>query len=133
MTVHALDHEPPAPMVVVGALLLVIPLLLAAELAQRSNALPHLPEQDTYRSNLSKQILKSSKWRKPPPPDNSWRTPASPQIEWRSGTPQESPRSQPHPNAELYPDYKIGGTSTFDLSTREDQTGIKLFEFDLGR
>lgn len=132
MTAHTLYHEPPKTMVGVWALLFVIPLLLAAELTHRS-APSHLPDQDAYRSNFSDRVLKSSTWRQPSPKNNSWRAPASPQIEWRTESSQEPSRSMQLHDVELYPQYKVGGSSTFDLSTREDQSGIKIFEFDFGR
>ena len=130
MTAQSLYHEPPGNMIAVWALVFVVPLLLAAELAQRSNSLTHLPDQDAYRSSLSDRTLQSSKWRQPTAENNEWRAPASPQMEWRTDTDQKSSRSMELRDADLYPKYGTGESSTFDLSIREDQSsGIKLFSF----
>lgn len=119
--------------VAIWSLILVVPLLLAADLSQRSNALTHLPEPDSYRSNLSGQALKSSAWRKTTSKVPDWRAPSSPQIEWRTDALTEALQPTERHNLELYPQYSPGGSSTFDLSTREDQSGYKVFEFDFGR
>lgn len=133
MTMSLASHEPHGNNMVVWVLVLFVPLLLAADLSQRSNELIHLPEPETYRSNLSDQTLKSSTWRQPTPNIPDWRTPSSPQIEWRSDAVPQAPRANERTDVELYPQYSPGETSTFDLSTREDQSGFKVFEFDFGR
>jgi len=133
MTAPSLYDEPPGSMIAVWALLLLVPLLLAAELAQRSNSLSHLPDRDAYRSRLSERTLNSSTWRHPSPPSNVWRAPASPQIEWRTDSDPKPSQSMELRDVELYPNLGTGESSTFDLSTREDQSGIKIFEFDFGR
>lgn len=131
--VRTLYNEPPGNMIAVWALVLLVPLLLAGEMVQRSNSLSHLPDQSAYRSSLSDRILNSSKWRQTPPESNAWRAPASPQIEWRTDAAQEPSRSIELRDVDLYPKYGAGESSTFDLSTREDQSGFKVFEFDFGR
>ncbi|MDT7043610.1 hypothetical protein [Candidatus Nitronereus thalassa] len=133
MTAHRLCLEPPAPINLVWGLVLLIPLLLASEKIQQATTLSHLPDQSAYRSDFSDQVFKSSKWRQPPPNPNAWRAPASPQIEWRTDAGPEPSRSMELRDVDLYPRQGAGGSSTFDLSTREDQSGFKVFEFDFGR
>ena len=114
-------------------LVFAFPLLLAADVTQRSNQIHQLPDHDSYRSNFSDRALKSSRWRQPIPESLDWRVPASPKTEWRTDPTQKSPRMETPGNLDLYPNYSPGGPSTFDLSTREDQSLIKIFEFDFSR
>jgi len=123
------DHNP----IAVWTLVLIVPVLLAAELSERSGGVTHLPEPESYRSNFADQVLKNSTWRQRASTVPDWRAPASPKIDWRTGPPTQSSQAIERPNIELYPQYHPGGSSTFDLSTREDQSGIKIFEFDFGR
>ncbi len=120
-------------LVTVWALLCAIPLLLAAELVQRPHAPIQLLAQEAYRSNLSERALKSSSWRQSNPESRDWRTPASPTIEWRTDKTFGPPQSRERQHVELYQEYRPGEASTFDLSTREDHSLFKIFEFDLGR
>ena len=109
----------------VWALLCIVPLLLAAELVQRSGSPIHLPAPEAYRSQLADRIQKSSPWRQsvPSPPD--WRASSSPKIEWRTNKTFGPPRAADLEHVDLYPEYRPGDSSTFDLSTREDQSLIK--------
>lgn len=133
MTAPSVYHPSANSTALVWVLVCLFPLLLAAELYQQSNALSHLPDQDTYRSNLSDRVLRSSPWRQPLPKIRDWREPASPKIEWRTDTAQQPSRQLEPTPVDLHPQYSPGETSTFDLSTREDQSGYKVFEFDFGR
>ena len=132
MRARQLPVEPSGAIIVEWGLLLLVPLLLAAEKIQQANSLSHLPDQSAYRSNFSDRVMKSSKWRQPPPEPNAWRAPTSPQIEWRTDAVQEPSRTMELHDVDLYPRYGAGGSSTFDLSTREEQSGYKVFEFDFG-
>ncbi len=133
MTAPSVYHQSSQNMVAVWVLLCLFPLLLAAELAQQSRSLSHLPDQESYRSNLSDRVFQSSTWRQPLPQVRDWRETVSPQIEWRTDTTQQPSRDVELQHVDLYPQYRPGGTSTFDLSTREDQSGFKVIEFDFGR
>lgn len=127
MTAFFHHRELNGNMIAVWALVLVFPLLLASELSQRWNTSTHIP--DHYRSSYSDQVSKSSKWREPTTKEPDWRKPASPQIEWRSGVDRAPSQSFEDRNADLYPNYSPGGSSTFDSSMSEDRSGIKLFGF----
>lgn len=126
-------HEQPYRIGTLWTLLCIVPLLLAAELVQRSDSPIHLPAPEAYRSNLSDRIQKFSPWRQSVPEARDWRGPASPKVEWRNDKTLGPPPSVELQRVDLYPEYRPGDSSTFDLSTREDQSLIKVFEFDFGR
>jgi hypothetical protein len=111
--------------------LLLFPALLAAAALEKSDTQLSLPDEDSYRSPLSENLLESNRWRipqeeeerdwrlPPPPPPVGWRTPQKPQPE----------TSSTKRTIELFPRYQSGKQSNFDHIQREEKPLIKMFEF----
>ena len=108
---------------------LVIPICLAAGVLEQSANHAILPDEESYRSDLSETILESSDWRKPPPPTLPWREPPQPKLHWRTAPDSKSSTSQTRRHIELFPKYRPGRTTDFDHIKREEKPLIKVFEF----
>lgn len=108
---------------------LAIPFLLAAGAIEQSRNHITLPEEDSYRSDLSETILESADWRKPAPPALPWREAPQPKLEWRTPQGPQPSTSAPRDRIELFPKYRPGRTTDFDHITREEKPLIKVFEF----
>ena len=111
------------------ALMLAIPMLLAAGMLERSGNHTVLPEEQSYRSNFSDTVLDSAEWRKSPVPKLRWREPSQPSLGWRSPPTTQSSSSSSPRGIKLFPRYRPGRTTDFDPITREEKPLIKLFEF----
>lgn len=110
-------------------LLLLFPALLAAAALEKSGTDPSLPDEDSYRSPLSENLLESNNWRIPQGEKGDWRLPPPPPVDWRTPQSAESETSSSQRTIELFPRYKSGKSSDYDMIEREEKPLIKMFEF----
>ena len=110
-------------------LLALVPVLLAAGILEKSGTQISLPDDDAYRSPLSDNLLESNQWRIPQEEKRDWRLPPTPPVGWRTPQPSPSDSSSSKRTIELFPRYKSGNPSDFDLIEREEKPLIKIFEF----
>jgi len=110
-------------------LLALLPVLLAAGILEKSGTQISLPDEDAYRSPLSDHLLESNQWRIPQEEKQPWRLPPPPALGWRTPQPSPSDSSSRKRTIELFPRYKSGNPSDFDLIEREEKPLIKIFEF----
>ncbi len=127
--ITSLDKDEAPTSIHLWFLALVLPILLAAGVLDRSGKDITLPSEESYRSSFSDTILDSSTWRKPKPPDIQWREPTRPSLGWRTPPRTESSTTTTRRRIELFPQYQPGRDSDFDHITREDKPLIKVFEF----
>ena len=113
----------------VWAILALLPAIMAAGVLEKSSTSMTLPEEKTYRSNLSDTIMESSNWRIPHQEDSGWRKPSPPSVGWRTQPTPESNVSSSQRNRNLFPRYKSGNPTDFDYINREEKPQIKVFEF----
>jgi hypothetical protein len=113
----------------VWALIAILPALLAAGVLKNSSSTIEIPEEDTYRTPLSDALFESLRWRAPQVEEHNWRIPPSPPIDWRAKPTPHSESFSANRNLELFPRYKPGQPSDFDLRDQEEKPLIKLFEF----
>ena len=109
-------------------LVLALPVIVAAGMDDRSAQHIMLPDEASYRSNLSSTILESSEWRSPPVPTLPWREAPRPKLEWRT-TPDPHASTSTSRRIELFPKYRPGRVTDFDYIKREEKPLIKIFEF----
>jgi hypothetical protein len=112
-----------------GALLLVVPLLLAGELIKHPPSPSSLPDKESYRGNHSDIVIDSSKWREPSPESSPWRQPASPQMEWRTPSTEKDTAPSKDKKIKLFPKYQPRDPANFDFTNREDRSMMKVLEF----
>jgi hypothetical protein len=113
-----------------GALLAILPMILAANILEKSTNLHSLPEEEAYRSPLSETILKSNPWRASKKPEAlDWRLPSQPQVGWRTPQSSQSDISSSNRTIEIFPRYQSGKPSDYDFIEREEKPLIKMFEF----
>jgi len=110
-------------------LLALLPVLLAAGVLEKSGAQISLPDEDTYRSPLSDNLLESNQWRIPQEEKQDWRLPPPPPVGWRTPQHSQSDTSSSKRTIELFPRYQPGNPSDYDLIEREEKPLIKIFEF----
>lgn len=110
-------------------LVLALPILMAAGITEKSRTGSFLPEEQSYRSNLSDIVIESLGWREQKQEGLSWREPSPPPIGWRTEPRPSSQESTTRKKIELFPAYRPGETAAFNFETREDESLIKVFEF----
>jgi hypothetical protein len=111
------------------SLLFILPALIAAGIVEKSGTHISLPDEDTYRSPLSENLLESNQWRIPQEEKQDWRVPPPPPVGWRTPQPSQSTTSSSKRTIELFPRYQSGNPSDFDFIEREEKPLIKIFEF----
>ena len=111
-------------------LVLTLPLLIAAGIIEKNTTSSSLPEEQSYRSDLSDMVTESSSWRKGRQDNAGWRESSpSPATGWRTNPKQEATSGSTRKRIELFPKYRSGDPAAFDFSTREERGQIKVFEF----
>jgi len=111
-------------------LLIVLPALLAAAALEKSGTQMSLPDEDSYRSPLSENLLESNRWRIPQEEKRDWRLPPPPPpVGWRTPETSQSKTSPSTKTLELFPRYQPGKQSNYDPIDREERPLIKMFEF----
>ncbi|MGP0595015.1 hypothetical protein ACTRXD_21055 [Nitrospira sp. T9] len=109
---------------------LLLPALLAAAALEQSGTQLSLPDEDSYRSPLSENLLESNRWRIPQEEKRDWRLPPPPPpVGWRTPQSAESKTSPSRRTIELFPRYQPGNSSDYDMIEREEKPLIKMFEF----
>jgi len=123
------DGQPSSSLGLLG-LFVLFPALLAAAALEKSGNHPSLPEESSYRSPLSENLLKSNRWRIPQENKRDWRLPPPPPpLGWRNPQTSEPETSASQRTIELFPRYKSGKPSDYDMIEREEKPLIKMFEF----
>lgn len=123
------DGQPTSSLGLMGLLLLLPALLAAAEL-EKSGTHLSLPDEGSYRSPLSEKLLESNNWRIPQEEKQEWRLPPpAPSLDWRAPQETESETSSSRRTIELFPRYKSGKPSDYDMIEHEEKPLIKMFEF----
>jgi len=123
------ERQPPTSLGLMGVLLL-LPVILAAAALEKSGTHLSLPDEDSYRSPLSENLLESNRWRIPQEEKRDWRLPPpTPPLGWRTPQPSESEASSSQRTIELFPRYQPGKKSDYDQIEREEKPLIKMFEF----
>jgi hypothetical protein len=112
-----------------AAIVMLIPVLLAAGMKEPSATDPALPEAESFRTPLPDTIFESNRWRAPQPEKRDWRLPPPPPKGWRTPPSSPSEPSSSRRTIEIFPRYKSGNPSDFDMTDREEKPLIKLFEF----
>jgi hypothetical protein len=108
----------------------ILPVLLAADLLDKSIHLPSIPEEDAFRSPLSENVLKSNPWRAPKKQEErDWRLPPPPPVGWRTPSSSQFDSSSSQATIDLFPRYQSGKPSDYDMIEREEKPLIKMFEF----
>ena len=111
-------------------LVLTLPLLIAAGIIEKTTNGSSLPEEQSYRSDLSDIVTESSSWRKGIQEGPGWRDSSpTPATGWRTNPEQQSRPGAKRKKIELFPKYRSGDPAAFDFSTREEKGQIKVFEF----
>ena len=111
-------------------LALILPLLIAAGIIEKSATRSSLPEEKSYRSDLSDIVTESSSWRRGNQDALGWReSPPSPADGWRTSPNPPSTTGSRRKKIELFPKYRSGDPAAFDFTTREEKGQIKVFEF----
>ncbi len=111
-------------------LLILLPALLAAAALEKSGTQMSLPDEDSYRSPLSENLLESNRWRIPQEEKRDWRLPPPPPpVGWRTPETSQSENSSSTKTLELFPRYQRGKQSNYDPIDREERPLIKMFEF----
>ena len=111
-------------------LVLILPLLLAAGIIEKTTTSSSLPEEKSYRSDLSDIVTESSTWRKGRQDDAGWRESSpTPATGWRTNPKQQGTPRSTKKRIEIFPKYRSGDPAAFDFSTREEKGQIKVFEF----
>lgn len=114
----------------IAGLLILLPALLAAGMMEKSGTHLSLPDEDSYRSPLSENLLESNRWRAPQEEKRDWRLPPPPPpVGWRTPAPSQSETSSSKQTIELFPRYQPGKKSDYDPIEREEKPLIKMFEF----
>ena len=112
------------------SLLLLLPVLLAAGMIEKSGTHLSLPDEDSYRSPLSENLLESNRWRIPQEEKQDWRLPPPPPpVGWRTPQTPQAETSDTKRTIELFPRYQPGKQSDYDFNEREEKPLIKMFEF----
>ncbi|HBP87415.1 MAG TPA: hypothetical protein PKK23_00215 [Nitrospirales bacterium] len=123
------DGQPSFSIGLMGILIL-LPGLLAAAALEKSGTHLSLPDEDSYRSPLSENLLESNNWRIPQEKKRDWRLPPPPPpLGWRTPQPAESESSSSQRTIELFPRFKSGKPSDYDMIEHEEKPLIKMFEF----
>jgi len=123
------DGQPSSSLGLLGMLLL-LPALLAAAALEKSGTHLSLPDESSYRSPLSENLLESNNWRIPQEKKQDWRLPPpAPSLGWRAPQATESETSSSRRTIELFPRYKSGKPSDYDMIEHEEKPLIKMFEF----
>jgi hypothetical protein len=123
------ERQPPTSLGLMGVLLL-LPVILAAAALEKSGTHLSLPDEDSYRSPLSENLLESNRWRIPQEEKRDWRLPPPPPpVGWRTPQTPESEASSSQRTIELFPRYKSGKPSDYDMIEHEEKPLIKMFEF----
>jgi len=123
------ERQPPTSLGLMGVLVL-LPVILAAAALEKSGTHMSLPDEDSYRSPLSKNLLESNRWRIPQEEKRDWRLPPPPPpVGWRTPQTPESEASSSQQTLELFPRYQPGKQSNYDPIEREEKPLIKMFEF----
>ncbi|WP_447962340.1 hypothetical protein [Nitrospira sp. Ecomares 2.1] len=124
-----LEGQPSFSLGLMGMLLLLPALLAAAALEKPSTQLS-LPDEDSYRSPLSENLLESNRWRIPQEEKRDWRLPPPPPpVGWRTPQSGEPETSSSRRTIELFPRYKSGKSTDYDMIEHEQKPLIKMFEF----
>ena len=112
------------------SLVLTLPLLIAAGIIEKTTTSSSLPEEQSYRSDLSDIVTESSSWRKGIQDGPSWRDSSpTPATGWRTNPEQQATPGSKRKKIELFPKYRSGDPAAFDHSSREEKGQIKVFEF----
>ncbi len=123
------ERQPPTSLGLMGVLVL-LPVILAAAALEKSGTHMSLPDEDSYRSPLSENLLESNRWRIPQEEKRDWRLPPPPPpVGWRTPQPSPSDTTSSKRTIELFPRYQSGNPSDFDFIEREEKPLIKIFEF----
>ncbi len=124
------DGQASSSLGLMGMLLLFLPALLAAAALEKSGTHLSLPDEGSYRSPLSENLLESNNWRIPQEKKQDWRLPPpAPSLGWRTPQATESETSPSQRTIELFPRYKSGKPSDYDMIEHEEKPLIKMFEF----
>lgn len=127
---HIHGKEQPVPFVWLVGSLILLPALLAAAALEQSMSHLSLPDEDSYRSPLSKNLLESNRWRIPQEEKRDWRLPAPPPpLGWRTPQSSQSDTSASKRTLDLFPEYRSGNPTNYDMIEREEKPLIKMFEF----
>ena len=111
-------------------LVLTLPIVLAAGMAQKSTNTPSLPDEGSYRSSQSDMARESSSWRSEGADYESWREPPPPaSSNWRSKSSRPSQSGSGNSQREYFPEYKPGDPAYYNHRTGEQEDQIKVFEF----
>jgi hypothetical protein len=112
-------------------LFLLLPALLAAGVMEQSGTTQlSLPDEDSYRSPLSDNLLETNRWRIPQEEKRDWRLPPPPPpVGWRTPQSAQPETSDTKRTIELFPRYQPGKQSDYDFNAREERPLIKMFEF----
>lgn len=114
----------------VWALIAILPALFAAGVLEKPSTTIEIPEEGSYRSPLSENLLESNNWRIPQEEKQEWRLPPpAPSLDWRAPQATESETSSSRRTIELFPRYKSGKPSDYDMIEHEERPLIKMFEF----
>lgn len=112
-----------------AAILVLVPVLLAAGMLKLSATDPVLPEAESFRTPLPDTIFESNRWRAPQQAKRDWRLPPPPPAGWRTPQATQSESSSSRRTIEIFPRYRSGNPSDFDMTDGEEKPLIKLFEF----